>query len=281
MSFHDFVSPVVHQDRRPRMIRRQCACGTHAKGGECDNCRKKRLRLQRRDQRRPDPAIRRARSEPLIRTRDAGTARDFSRLPSYSNANGSVLRATPRLQRQLVAETTRSAPARSPLAEPEAAPESGPEPISPSAAAEQPAGLIAGDDATELRPGQLHKAEFLDQLESAVCAAAEAELASIRPGWRSSMRLSAITTASAPKRKRSTEVSAMSYYGGGQSKNGPAGTSTPNRLTRAEGDRVIRARRGEPLTRSREIGLVFRERAAAGRMGSGDRRGRVYGDLHS
>jgi Domain of unknown function (DUF4157) len=41
------------------------------------------------------------------------------------------------------------------------------------------AGLIADDDTGELGPGQMRKSEFLDELQRAICAAADAELAAV------------------------------------------------------------------------------------------------------
>ena len=52
------------------------------------------------------------------------------------------------------------------------------EPTTQAGAAEQssPAGLIVDDDAAQLAPAQMRKTQFLDQLQSEVCAAADAEL---------------------------------------------------------------------------------------------------------
>jgi len=49
-----------------------------------------------------------------------------------------------------------------------------PEPETPT-----PAGLIVEDDAQQVGPSQMRKSEFLDEVQSAVCAAADAELAAV------------------------------------------------------------------------------------------------------
>ncbi len=55
------------------------------------------------------------------------------------------------------------------------------EPTSRTEEAEEtsPAGLIVEDDAAQLAPAQMRKTQFLDQLQSEVCAAADAELLSV------------------------------------------------------------------------------------------------------
>ena len=57
-------------------------------------------------------------------------------------------------------------------ATPETAPQAG------TAEQTSSGGLIVEDDAAQLAPGQMQKTQFLDQLQSEVCAAADAELAS-------------------------------------------------------------------------------------------------------
>jgi hypothetical protein len=71
------------------------------------------------------------------------------------------------IQRQAADETAAS---------PEATPAPGPA-ESGTAAEAAPAGLIVEDDAGEIGPGQMRKSEFLDELRTAVCAAADAALA--------------------------------------------------------------------------------------------------------
>ena len=61
-------------------------------------------------------------------------------------------------------------------------PEATPAPASTETAATPetaPAGLIVEDETQEVGPGQMRKSEFLDELRTAICAAADAELAAV------------------------------------------------------------------------------------------------------
>jgi hypothetical protein len=85
-------------------------------------------------------------------------------------------------------EKTSAEPSSSPAADEKTSAEPSPspaaatsEPASQTGAAEQssPAGLIVDDNAVQLAPAQMRKTQFLDQLQSEVRAAADAELVSV------------------------------------------------------------------------------------------------------
>jgi hypothetical protein len=90
--------------------------------------------------------------------------------PSGSQADqrSTALSQAPLLIQRLAADETAAAP--------ESTPAPGPA-RSGTAAETAPAGLIVEDEAGEIGPGQMRKSEFLDELRTAVCAAANAELA--------------------------------------------------------------------------------------------------------
>jgi hypothetical protein len=173
------------------MLQRKCACGQHTvAGGECAACQKKRLAVQRWPARqpRPDPTARPAGAH-TARGMDETSGTDLSRV----SATTPVLRTTPRLQR--MAEDGALGDSAAPATEPALAPESpapapenappaeesvhGSEPEAGPASESESTGdaLLVEDGAGALQPGQMEKAEFLEQLQSAVCAEAEAALA--------------------------------------------------------------------------------------------------------
>ncbi len=144
------------QTIRASAMNRQCECGNHTlAGGECTECGKKHLALQRWPTDRPI----------------APSVQAFSR----SEAEDAEEPAAP------------EAPSPEPMT-PEVAP-STPEPAAPEptatpeGAAPVPASFLVDDTATQAAPGQMRKSDFLDQLRPAVCAAADAALA---PTGRSS-----------------------------------------------------------------------------------------------
>ncbi len=155
---HDVVSSHL-------LLQRKCACGQHTvAGGECAQCRQKRLRLQRRandqavpfsfDGKNPSPTY---------------GGEDLSHLPLH--------RTQTRMQCMPQASTETSAPDT-------AAAGPAPETAAPETAAVETAsntapttGLIVEDTATELGPGQMRKSDFLAQTKAAVCTAAEEALA--------------------------------------------------------------------------------------------------------
>jgi hypothetical protein len=201
---------------RTGLLQRKCACGgTPGRSGECEECREKRLNVQRRAAHEAESAIV-DRALHALPTSTPSLAYNFATVPVYTpspiriqtkfgvNQPGDtyeqeadrvseyVLRAEaraasdrnepPRLssaqtrvQRQ-EADEAPSGPTET-TEPPAPAPETVPEPASP---AETPtAGLLVEDEATELGPGQMNKSEFLDGLRAAVCAAADAELAAV------------------------------------------------------------------------------------------------------
>lgn len=185
------------------MLQRKCACGQHTTGGgECEECRKKRLRLQRWSLDRPGPeTIARAPRAPAAAVRGKESTRfgvDLSRraTPTTRQAVSTKQRALPELdttERQrtgseiesgggaTASETEVSLGEGSPATTSAAAGPSveGADSESPSETLSgQPAEpLLVEDDAGELRSGQLRKTHFLERLETAVCAEAEAALA--------------------------------------------------------------------------------------------------------
>ena len=167
-------------------IQRKCACGQHTvAGGECEACRKKRLKLQRWDKHNPGPAL---------LTTNFAAANTIT--PRFGvNLTDMQLR-TPQslIQRQPRGETGQM-PTEAADQNGEAAPTTSTNPTTTAAApapttaepATEPAApeatatpsLLVADEATELGEGQMRKSEFLAELQTAVCAAADAELAAV------------------------------------------------------------------------------------------------------
>jgi len=201
---------------RSGLLQRKCACGgTPGPSGECEECRKNRLNVQRRAAHETESAI----VDRALYAMPDSTSRpayNFATVPVHARSPLSIQtklaisqpgdqaeqeadRAAEQLMRaEARAASDRNTPPRLSSAEarvqrqeadeapagpiettepPAAAPETVPEPASP---AETPtAGLLVEDEATELGPGQLKKSEFLDALRAAVCAVADAELAAV------------------------------------------------------------------------------------------------------
>ena len=133
-----------------RLVQRKCAC-SGSLSGDCEDCKNKKL------QRYPNSRTTLIGSSGALAQAFAfAPPRDSSRsgppLDGAQNGSAPVEPAT--------------APAATSAAE-------------TAGAAAQTAGLIVEDDAPELGPGQMHKTEFLDQLRTDVCAAADAELAAV------------------------------------------------------------------------------------------------------
>lgn len=163
------------------MTQRKCACGQHTvAGGECQACRQKRLKLQRWHKGHTGLGLLAnyyaASSSSVMPRFDT----DFTRVPLRT--------PTPPIQRlprgevvQLPEETaaplveTAAASSETPSAAPETTTA---EPASEPATSETTAmaALLVADEATELGPGQMRKSDFLAELRTAVCAAADAEL---------------------------------------------------------------------------------------------------------
>lgn len=207
MSFHEAIAAPSRKNRAsgvPRqaaapglMIQRKCSCGSHAMGGECDGCKKKRgPMLLRRERGQVDPVTPLAGSEATLAARRPGPERDLSGLTLRDSGAAPALRTARQIQRQPLlggAEATRGAtpaPVPSPGPAPgamtssatsaatsEATPEAAPEASAETPTSAPSGSLLAEDGATDLLPGQLRKSEFLDQLHTAVCAEAEAALA--------------------------------------------------------------------------------------------------------
>lgn len=150
---HDVVSSHL-------LLQRKCACGQHTvAGGECTQCRQKRLRLQRRAH---DEAAPRSVGGSFLSATDE--KRDVSHVPRH--------RTQTRIQRMPQADEAVSTPDMAPTAP---APETAAAETTSTAAATS--GLIVEDSATELAPGQMQKSDFLAQTKTAVCTAAEEALA--------------------------------------------------------------------------------------------------------
>lgn len=187
MSFHEGFAPAGGGARLRTgglAVQRVCACGNHAPGGECEECRRKK-RLQRKDRGTTDFPSRSVGS--LLRAGASGLSANLSGVATRGPAATPALRTVLRVQGQSLGEAPPAVseapaaepvppvptPGASPVAEPATGPEAAPQPAGPSAGGP----LIAEDDATELEAGQLRKSEFLDRLQSAVCAEADAALA--------------------------------------------------------------------------------------------------------
>jgi hypothetical protein len=189
MSYHEGVAAGGAALRTGGLaLQRACACGSHAAGGQCEACKRKKSMLQRRDRGAPDPVARAAGAD---RRAAGGVAMDLSGVAARGIHAAPALRTGARVQRQGLedappvaapeaapaapeaAPAPESIPSAEPRAEPETTPGAAAEPGEPAAAG----ALIAEDGATALQPGQMRKTEFLDQLERAVCAQADAALA--------------------------------------------------------------------------------------------------------
>ncbi len=163
-------------------IQRKCACGQHTiAGGECDACRQKRLKLQRKDKTPIGPT--RLTADATARTRPPRFGAEFTHV--HLRTPPAILQRLPRGVEATIPEET-AVPTPTPstaeatpaaeTAEPGAAPAV---PTSEPAASGETAvpGLLVADEAADLGAGQMRKSEFLAELRTAVCAAADAELA--------------------------------------------------------------------------------------------------------
>jgi Domain of unknown function (DUF4157) len=196
------------------LLQRRCACGgSPGLDGECEECSSKRLTLQRSSMHRADPfKLLRSLAEPSQpdpgATVQPGFGHTFSRVQVHTHVpeqmqpkrNGhepgdqyeqeadrvaaqvmmSVpprraptvpqLSASPSMIQRALADEVAQAPELAPT---EAAPEAATTAETPSA------GLIVADEASALGPGQMRKSEFLEEVQRAVCAAADPELAAV------------------------------------------------------------------------------------------------------
>ncbi|MCI0397888.1 MAG: DUF4157 domain-containing protein [Chloroflexi bacterium] len=173
-----------------RALERQCACGQHTvAGGECEQCRKKRLKLQRWSKDRAEPAA--FSGMDYYRSELASTGAMASRFGhDFSQVRSSAreLMVQRLAEREDVATTQSVEPV--PVTEPagpatETSPSNEPAIPAPAEPATEPTvsgatavpGLLVEDEATDLGEGKMRKNEFLAELRPAVCAAADAELA--------------------------------------------------------------------------------------------------------
>ncbi len=183
------------------MVQRKCACSQPiTAGGECEQCRKKRLLLQRWDKNRVEPAIRselqaipgQAPGGPLV----SRFGHDFSRVQLRTQqpmmqrfSRNEALLATENLESQVAEAASTTEPAETTTEPATPAAVTGPMPGVTPTPAEEPAtesetsaepaapGLIVEDEAIAIGPDQMRKSEFLTELRTAICAAAEAALA--------------------------------------------------------------------------------------------------------
>jgi hypothetical protein len=179
------VSPALMA--RPGLVLRKCACGGAAgMSGDCPECSEKRLSLQRKVSRPGDELE-------LEADRIAEQVMGSLRQPSPSQrrsaaalGNSLVRRSDldkDSIYRQASADESPQSTAPAPTPAPTPSPPTVHSPPGPAAttATAQPAsaGLIVEDDAREIASGQMRKSQFLDELKSAVCSAADAELAAV------------------------------------------------------------------------------------------------------
>ena len=175
------------------MLQKKCACGQHTvAGGECESCRKKRLKLQQWRKDKAGPAL--YSEMPHLAGSTASTllqshfGQNFSQVQLHTRRP--IIQRQPRGEEavasepiaeatnQPIAEATPVPQVTAPTSEP-ATPEPTPaEPTTESAETGETAvsGLLVEDEATELGEGQMRKSEFMAELRTAVCAAAEAAL---------------------------------------------------------------------------------------------------------
>ncbi|HSB10228.1 MAG TPA: DUF4157 domain-containing protein [Blastocatellia bacterium] len=157
------------------ILQRKCACGGSVGiDSDCKECNGERLALQRYPATRVAPH---AVVAPLTLGSESkpseprglepmGHGHNFGEVglyPRYRSKDVSASVQEPTDDRDEVAPHVATATANAQTA------------TAPAAAAAR--ALIVEDDAREIGPGQMHKSEFLDQMERNVCAAADAELA--------------------------------------------------------------------------------------------------------
>jgi hypothetical protein len=184
------------------LIQRKCACGgSSGVGGDCEECSKKRLSVQRFPGDRDGSSI-----LPHSLAASSGFGHHLNRVPVHNHlpqgiqAKLAVSQPGDQFEQEadLIAERithtslasaspneppdplSRSEPLIQRLALDDAASpstESEAEPASTTEAA--PGGLIVEDDARELAPGQMRKKAFLDALNSSACSTADAVLSTV------------------------------------------------------------------------------------------------------
>jgi len=143
MSFHEALAPAGGGTRLRTgglAVQRQCACGNHAGGGECEACTRKRV-LQRKDRGAQDPAVRAVSAGARAA---GGAAADLSGVALRGPAAAPALHTGMRIQRQPLGETAappvavpaapEAAPAPTPAAAPGTTPEAAPASTAPGAA---------------------------------------------------------------------------------------------------------------------------------------------------
>jgi len=150
-------------------LQRKCACGGSAGGArECEACAdEKEKRLQRFGADRESLAG----LPGLLATDGAGSPQDSSN-ESNAPGGGHTFGAVRVIQRAPLEQAGATGPAGGAAAaavDARTTPGRGP----------APAGLIVEDNAAQSSPGQMRRTEFLNQLESAVCAVADQELARV------------------------------------------------------------------------------------------------------
>lgn len=149
-------------------LRRDCDCGQHTPGGhECDGCRNASTRRNTFD----DPVHTPASDQPV--GLDLSGIQTLT-LPTDIPATDTV--DTSPEPRTAPAAASPDGPAPTPATS-EAAPDSVPEAAEQTTPSPRPVNLIVEDTEEEARSGQLRKTDFLDQLETAVRAEADAALA--------------------------------------------------------------------------------------------------------
>jgi len=155
-------------------------------GHDCQECHHKRPTLQRYSLTRPEPSkLARSLAEPFKSTPPRGSERVQTKLALSQPEDRSEQEAD-RIAEQVTGlsqtqPTGQSAPADEAPISAEAAQTPGPIATPETAAADESAaaGLVVEDEARQLAPGQMRRSEFLDELRTAVCAAADAELAAV------------------------------------------------------------------------------------------------------
>lgn len=154
------TTPESRSKSQPR-LRRDCDCGQHTSGGhECDGCKNASTRLNTFDASARPPAS------------DQPVGIDLSGIQTLTRPPD-----TPAVSTVDTPPEPRTTPPETAPATPEATPDDTPDASQETAPAPQPANLIVEDTEDEARTGQLRKTDFLDQLETAVRAEADAALA--------------------------------------------------------------------------------------------------------
>jgi hypothetical protein len=164
------------------LVQRKCACGSSSqKDGGCAECNSKALSVQRSPasggtQLTEERLINSALMPPSQATGPTARAdtrtrsgHDFGRIQVHSDGPSTSDNSS--TERSSTDQGGPAAQAEGPTPEP--APEAAP------ASEASTAALIVEDEAEQLAPGQMRKGEFINQLQSAICAEADAELARV------------------------------------------------------------------------------------------------------